>query len=182
MIEDLGVRLRGRGDSSIVPADAAAVSRDLARNSRFVRVETIRTQDQVPFWPFIKDERSPVRPDPSPVKQVPAQQVSELDELKRYLSGINQALQSLLERPAPAPPEVVAAHVRTAQSALSLPAGLPGSPNLPAAGRGDDPMFIPSKIVPDQAVASIKVKEEVVEKGDFDDGLEVLKKMRGGKK
>lgn len=179
VIEDLGVRLRGRGDSSIVPTEAAAASRDLAKNSRFVRVETIRVQDPVPFWPFVKErvEPQPGRQRP-PVLEDPVRQSSELVELKRYLSSINQALQSLLERPAPAPPEVVAAHVRTAQSVAVLPAGLPGAPNLPGAGSGSDPMFIPSKIVPDDASASIKVKEESVVKDDFEDGLDALRKAR----
>lgn len=180
VIEDLGIRLRGRGDSSIVPAGAAAASKDLVKNSRFVKVETIRVQDPVPFWPFVKEreEPQPRRP-PPPVQASPVQQLSELAELKRYLSGINQALQSLLERPSPAPPEVVAAHVRTAQSMMALPSGLPGATNLPGSGSGNDPMFIPSKIVPDNASTSIKVKEESVVKDDFEDGLDALRKVRG---
>jgi len=175
VIEDLGVRLRGRGDSSTVPAEAAAASRDLVRNARFVKIETIKVRDPVPFWPFVREkETREVQPQaPAPAPQVPA-----LAEITKYMSGINQALQALLERPSPAPPEVVAAHVRTAQLAVSLPAGLPGAPNLPGTGRGDDPMFIPSKIVPDGASASIKVKQESVVKDDFDDGLEALRKAR----
>ena len=180
VIEDLGIRLRGKGDFSIVPMEAASVSRDLVRNSRLVKVETIGVQDPVPFWPFMKKKVKPQsRPHSPPAQMSPVQQSSELSELKRYLSGINQALQSLLERPIPAPPEVVAAHVRTAQSMGPLPAGLPGAPNLPGAGSGRDPMFIPSKIVPDNTSTFIKVKDGSVAKDDFEDGLDALRKARG---
>lgn len=179
VVEDLGVRLRGLGDSRTVPAEAAAASADLGRNSRFVKVETIRTKDKVPFWPFVRERRPDPRPEPV---QAPSPSPSpDLSALQKQMEGIASGLQALLERPPPAPPEVVAAHVRTAQSRSSMPLGFPGGPNLPGAGTGDEPLFIPSKIVPDEAEASIKVSEEAVDKGDFEEGLAALRRAKRGK-
>lgn len=131
----------------------------------------------MPFWPFLSTPKreAPVRPpDPEP------RPADELQEIKKHVAGIETALRQLLERPPPAHPEVLAAHVRALASRPDVPAGLPGGPRLPGPGADSEPMFIPSQIVPDAASARIKVREGEVEKDDLEDGVAALRRARKG--
>lgn len=171
VIEDLCVRLRGLGSSQEVSSQAAAASLDLIRNRNLVTVEDVRST-QMPFWPIIKS------PPPAPPPPPPPQ--PELSGIMAHVAGIESLLRELLERPPSPHPEVLAAHIRSAQSMAMIPHGLPGSPNLPGIGspNSSEPMFIPSKIVPDSTGASIKVHSDEVEKSDLEDGVAALRKLR----
>lgn len=175
VIEDLCVRLRGIGSSQEVSSQAAAASLDLIRNRNLVTVEDVRSP-QMPFWPVLKSSPAPsISPAPTPPQP-------ELSSIMAHVAGIESLLRELLERPSPAHPEVLAAHIRSAQSMNIIPHGLPGSPNLPGIGspNSSEPMFIPSKIVPESTgPSSIKVRSDEVEKIDLEDGVAALRKLRG---
>ncbi|KKL85933.1 hypothetical protein LCGC14_1949770, partial [marine sediment metagenome] len=125
----------------------------------------IYTEKSVPVWPFIKSV---------PVKNVPPPgSISDSRELEGLLSsvrGIESALKELLQRPSPAPADVLAAHVH----AIRQRGGIPSGPD-PA----DDPMFIPSQIIPTDLEANIQAYEGEVEKDDFNEGAEALRRVRG---
>lgn len=177
VIEDLGIRLPGKGSYRDVPIEAVAASRDLPLHARFVKITDVYGSGdpgrpkKMPFWPFIKTMEPGPDPGPPPSR--------DLSGLQRSLSNIEGYLRELLERPAPPHPEVLAAHLRSIGSRTDVPDGLPGAPNLPGTGSGDHPMFVPSSIVPKEAKAKIKVREEAVDKDDLDDGVAALRRARG---
>jgi hypothetical protein len=165
-VEDLRVHLPGRGSWSIVLAASLEASKDFGKVRHLVRLEPVRDERKMPVWPFIK------APEPEPARIPAPGKPVELDELVRSVRGIEQALKELLLRPSPAPADVVAAHVHAIGQRGGIPAGLPG------ADPSDDPMFIPSKIVPDSAEADIQVREGEVRKDDFDAAAAALRRAR----
>jgi len=162
MIEDLRIHLPGKGSWSYVFAASLEASKDFKKVCHFVKLEPVRIERQMPIWPFVKAPRAP---DPEPPKKS-----VELKELIESVRRIERALQDLLTRPSPPPADVVAAHVH-AIGQRGIPVGLPGAPL-------DDPVFIPSKIIPDGADADIKIREGEVQKDDFDAAANALKKAR----
>jgi hypothetical protein len=171
VFEDIGVRLPGRGSRATVSSSLLGSSRDYAAHRDWVSVRAVKREVPMPIWPFAKARP----PDPVPV----ALPSTEMDDIKTSVRRIAEAVESLLQRPSPPAPEVVAAHVKNIQS-MQTPAGLPGAPRLPGPGSSADPVFIPSRISPDSAESNIKVREEEVDKGDIDDGVEALRRLRRG--
>ncbi len=173
-IEDIGVHLPGRGSKATVRADVLAASRDYARCRPWVVVKPLFQEVRMPLWPFVK-ARAPA---PNPAPTAPAE--AGLSEIRDSVKRIEAFVESLVSRPSPAAPEVVAAHVRNIGAMPSVPAGLPGAPRLPGPGASSEPFFIPSKIAPDVSSSNIKVLEGEVEKQNMDEGVEALKKLRRG--
>jgi hypothetical protein len=169
VIEDLKVYLPGKGSWTIVLAASAEASKDLRENRHLVKLESIQTENPMPVWPFIKSpppKRVPSpEPDPGP---------RELKELLQSVRGIQTALQELLLRPSPAPADVLAAHVQAIQQRGGIPPGLPGGPDP-----SEDPLFIPSQIIPKDTDADIQAREGKVQKDNFDEGANALKRARG---
>lgn len=172
VFEDIGVRLPGRGSKATVSSALLGSSKDYRDHRGWVTVRSLKREAPMPIWPFAKARP----PDPVPVVLPP----SEMDDIKTSVKRIAEAVESLLRRPSPPAPEVVAAHVRNIQSMPSVPQGLPGGQRLPAPGSAADPVFIPSRISPDSVESNIKVREDKVEEGDIDDGVEALKRLRRG--
>ena len=104
----------------------------------------------MPVWPFNK---------PEPREEEPPKE--DIGGLRRDVKAIKDMLSELLSRPSSPPADVVAAHLQVAQERRKLleTGKLPLAP--------EDPMFVPSTILPDDAEAVIKTEESEVEKDDF---------------
>lgn len=182
MIEDLSVRLAGKGCEVTVLTSVAEASYDLRDRLNQRQVTLIRVGPEV--WPVAGPVVLPPLPSRAlvsgPSAQVPPRlqeavpvpapaAPAESPEMMRVLNSINRNLEMLLLRPSPPPAEVVAAHVR-AIAAGPVPEGLPGAPH---------PQFIPSTILPSDPFAGgdIKVKKSDVSVG-VDDSVSALKELR----
>jgi hypothetical protein len=160
VIEDMGVYLPGRGDSSIVNADILKKSRNILDVKGLIRIDEVKVPKPMPVWPFHKPE-------------IPEEEETprrELGNIEKDIRDIKKLLAELLSRPSAPPAEVVAAHLQVARERRELLK----SGTLPLAP--EDPMFIPSTIVPDDAEAEIKASETEVIPDDFDGSLEALKR------
>ncbi len=97
------------------------------------------------------------------------------EEIMKMLSTLMGAVPSAMER------------INNTIKEMPAPAVVPFRPGMvhphetSPVGRGADPMFIPSKIVPEDARGSIKVDEGQAE-ADVNSAAEALKRARGGKK
>ncbi len=179
MIEDMSVRLVGKGDEATVLTSAAMVSQDLRDRLDSRQVTLVRVGPEV--WPLAGPVVLPPLPpralvsgpsaraqEASPVVPPPPPQAASPD-IVGVLKSIDQSLKALLLRPSPPPAEVVAAHVR-AISSIPVPDGLPGAAH---------PQFIPSTILPsgEGAGSDIKVTKTSVGVG-VDDSVVALKELR----
>lgn len=165
-LEDLRIHLPGKGSWAIVHAASADASKDLRDNRHLVKLVPFQTEAPMRVWPFIKAP-------PKALPPKPAVSPRELRELFQSVRGIETALQELLLRPSPAPADVLAAHVHAIKQRGGIPPGLPGGPD-PA----DDPMFIPSQIIPADMDADIQAHEGEVQKDDFQEGMDALRRVR----
>ncbi len=169
-VEDLGVRLSGRGSTASVLESSALASSDLKRRVAD-RLVSVSREPSARVWPVARPARPPAAlespPPASAPSSSPASAVSDPD-LLRVLTDISGKLGDLLRRPSPPPAEVVAAHVRAIASHASVPEGLPGAAH---------PQFIPSTIVPTESAADIKVKQAESSVG-VDDSISALRKLR----
>jgi hypothetical protein len=163
VIEDIRVYLPGKGDSDIVNTELVNRSKDFRDVRSLVRVEEIKTDKSMPVWPFHKSLPK--------LKEAPQEDTGSIKEDVRI---IKELLTKLLSRPSAPPAEVVAAHMRVAQERQELLKA--GTLPLPM----QDPMFVPSSIIPDDAEAVIKTKETEITKDDFDGNVEALKKALKG--
>jgi hypothetical protein len=182
MIEDLSVRLAGKGCEVTVLTSAAEASYDLRDRLNQRQVTLIRVGPEV--WPvagpvvlpplppraFVSGPSSQIPPRPQEALPAPSPAAAaESPEMLRVLNSINRNLEMLLLRPSPPPAEVVAAHVR-AIAAGPVPEGLPGAPH---------PQFIPSTILPTDPSAGgdIKVTKSDVSVG-VDASVAALKELK----
>ncbi len=176
MIEDLSVRLAGKGNEVTVLTSAAEASRDLrdALDRRQVSLSHVGPQ----VWPVARpvilpplpaSSSAPMAPPVPAPTPTPTPTSAESPEVLRMLGSIDRSLKALLLRPSPPPAEVVAAHVRAISSG-PVPDGLPGAPH---------PQFIPSTILPADPAAGgdIKVTRSDVPVG-VDDSVSALKEIR----
>ena len=162
VIEDIGVFLSGKGSTQTVKSEVIAQSKNFHDVKKLVRVDKIRTIKPMPIWPFIK-KPIPAQPEKEPPK-------GELGDIRQDIRKIRELLSDLLSRPTAPDPEVVAAHMQVSQERKKL--FQDGNLPLPV----DDPMFIPSSIVPDEVEVVIKTSEVEITKDDFDGDLEALRK------
>jgi len=190
-VEDLGILLPAKG-SCTVRADSWAQSND-ARSleaKRWVRADKQYVQGRPP--PSVTSVHRPpsamVPQDPSPpvsqsridtpaVSGVPVSQESfdrflkNQEELMRMMTGLAGAVPEGMDR------------INKSIQAMPAPAVVPYRPGSVQAheyspsARGADPMFIPTKIVPDDAQANIKVQEGEVQT-DVGSSVDALRKMR----
>jgi hypothetical protein len=190
-VEDLGILLPAKG-SCTVRADSWAQSND-ARSleaKRWVRADKQYVQGQPP--PSVVSVHRPppamVPQDPPPpvsqsridtpaVSGVPVSQESfdrflkNQEELMRMMTGLAGAVPAGMDQ------------INKSIQAMPAPAVVPYRPGSVQAheyspsARGADPMFIPTKIVPDDAQANIKVQEGEVQT-DVGSSVDALRKMR----
>ncbi len=159
VIEDLGIRLRGIGDSCIASTHMISLSKDIINNSKFVKVEQFKIDNKMPIWPFMKESKN--------VKEVPSyyEQSDDMKIIKKQIHNIESGLQILLSR-----------------SQLSI--GSVEKYKLTHSVISDkqeilsDPIFIQSNIVPRNVDSSIKVKKDAIKVNDFNKNLDILRKVR----
>lgn len=175
----MGVHLPGKGSYAIVAADTKEKSKDIKDVEKWVKIEPIR-ENVVPFWPFIKP-KPVVRPEPE-VKSKPRAEPQSLEELTRSVKNIESALNKLLERPSPPPPEVVAAHVKSIANLGEIPRGLPGAPPSPGPGMSQDPIYVPSRIKPEVKDGEISISSKDMSTDSVDESVNLLKQMRKKRK
>ncbi len=164
MISDLNVRLIGKGSEVTVMTSAAESSVNLREALDARQVSLSRVGPEV--WPLAGPVVLPPlppqpRPQP-PAAQAPAAALAESPELLRMLSSIDQSLKTLLQRPSPPPPEVVAAHLKSMSSAVDEP----------------HPQFIPSTILPSGEVAESDIKVRTSEGAPVDASVSALRELR----
>jgi malate/lactate dehydrogenase len=138
---------------------------------KWVISKPLMVETKMPLWPFVK-VNPPISPDPL------AQPDPNIADIRNSIKRIEEIVEALSQRPSPAAPEIVAAHVRNIQQLTSIPVGLPGGPHLPGPGAAKDPLFIPSRIAPEDVETNIKVREEQIDKQNMDESVEALKKLK----
>lgn len=190
-VEDLGIRLDAKGTCT-VRADSWMQSND-ARDleaKRWIRADKQFVQGMPP--PSVVAPPRP--PPPKLIPQDPPQSQSRIDtpsvagvpisqeSFDRFLRN-QEELMKMVTGIAGAVPAGMDAINKSIQ-AMPAPAVIPFRPGSVQAhefspsARGDDPMFIPTAIVPKDAKANIKVQEGEA-KADVNASAEALKKARG---
>lgn len=169
MIEDMSVRLVGKGSEVTVMASAAEASHDLRDRLGMRQVALLKVGPEV--WPLAGPVvllPLPPRPPTPPPPSVPAPAQPGAPDIALVLSSIDQSLKALLLRPSPPPAEVVAAHVRAVSSLVS-----------PVAPSAVHPQFIPSSILPsgEGAGSDIRVRKSETSVG-VDESVSALKELR----
>jgi len=167
VIEDLGIRLRGLGDSFIVSTNIAHSSTDLVNNSRFIKIEPFKIENNMSLWPFIKESKHNEEILHSNV------QSNDIETIKNQIDNIESGLQILLSRPQSVTSEIVAEHIQKYQLTHCI---IPDQQNM-----WSDPVFIPSNIVPVNTDSSIKIKKDAIKVDDFNTNLDALRRVRKGK-
>lgn len=164
-IEDIGVRLAWKGSSSTVSLDVANRSKSLSIAIKKKQVSKTIVSNSMPprVWPFPKEKiRKTEEPD-SRDREI-SNLRGDIKGLQGQLSAILQAVQDGNSRP------------------IVMQQGAPGAQGQPLVDH-DDPMFIPSQIVPDERTTEsrINVKSDEVEVEDFDEAASALKRLRKNK-
>jgi len=154
IIEDLSIRLAGKGSSAIVDANTADRSKDLIANCDLIRIDKIREMNVMPIWPFVKPKSEPHN------SQIPNDVHKDMDEIKSLLANILLKIESK-----PKSESITEKHIIIQERSNH-------SDETP------EPMFIPSKITPDKAETDIKLREGKIFKNDLSKGVEALKKLR----
>lgn len=194
-VEDLGIILQARSTCTVRADDWARSNdaRDLEAK-RWVRADKqfVEGRPPVPVVP-VRSVIAPVRQIPQDPPSQPPHSMSKIDtppamgvpvsqesfdrfiknqeEIMKMMTGLAGAVPSGLDQ------------INKSIKAMPAPAVVPYRPGsvqaheYSPAARGADPMFIPSKIVPDDAQSAIKVTEGEV-KTDVGGNVDALKKMR----
>jgi hypothetical protein len=105
-IEDINVRLPGKGSSVVVDANSADKSKDLALNKSFVKIEKVPYQKN----PLIKLDSLPVPSDyrkPESISVIDTLR-DDVAEIKSTLAVILSRIESLRDRPSVPPPAPLA--------------------------------------------------------------------------
>lgn len=160
IIEDIGVRLNASGGNKLLDEHTYSASRLIKEYEQKKWISVVTRSEPVakppiPIWPF---SSSPVLP---PAPPSPPADVVILHGLVAKLENIIHIMQS------------------PARSAAPMhSSGLPIYSPAPQQQASDEPMFIPSIIVPGVVDMKINVATTETEKEDFDSGLAALKKAR----
>lgn len=192
-VEDLGINLPA-GGTCTVRADAWSRSND-ARNleaQRWVKADKQFVAGRAP--PHVLPARAPAvppRPVGPPVAQrvdspvvAPAGVVVSQESFDRYLRNQEELMQMMSSLMGSVPSGLD--QINKSIKAMPAPAVVPYRPGSVQAhefsptARGADPMFIPTRIVPEDAKSAIKVQEGEVAT-DVSSASAALKKARGGK-
>ena len=167
VIEDIGVRLSGRGAFVIIDASLLASSRLLEQVRPLLVIEDYQTSPSI--WPVavkppptvtrIVSNRAP----PAPPKVAPTTAVTQAPV---DLSPLTDRLDKLVSL-------MASAHSGAMTSNAS---------SISTSGPSkvvDDVLFIPSSFIPADATSSLQVKTEEVVNSDISDSVAALRRMRG---
>lgn len=163
-IEDIGVVLQsagGKDSIKILPEQTYHSSRIIKKYERQKWVSTKIILDgpkkSIPVWPFSSTSEivAPRRPPSSPPPPSPSAPNESFHHLETKLDKILDLL-----RMSSTPSAVRTAFIPSAVSAPS------------------EPMFVPSKILPESAEVRINVKESEMDSSGMDEKIEALRKAR----
>jgi hypothetical protein len=166
VIEDLGVNLPGKGSTCVVNADAADRSKRLAS---LLTANTINKQphkNEMKIWP------RNVQPKPPPEASA---ETSEVSELKREISKLGSRIDnlgskldtliSLVEEGVSSLSDRISTEIQSVQIQAQAPVKSRNTQTSAASGvpeiveDPDEPMFIPSQIVPEGTKGRININE-----------------------
>jgi hypothetical protein len=182
-LEDLGIRLNGKGATARISEDTMNASKSIKEMRSMLALTPIKP---VPVWPFsgpsvkvkrdlsVKQDTPPAPPVPEAPKNpivvdvhVPAQDTSKMDALLDKMTNLLSSIGSLTE--------MASRNITTsAPSASTIIQGV----NTPLVS---DPIFIPSKIVPDAKSVQVSLSENKQDRPDIEEATKSLKKLRGKK-
>lgn len=162
IIEDLSIRLPGKGSSAIMNADVVNRSKDLVINRNLVRVDKIEENSSMPIWPFVKPELDKILEKPAPILESDTTQ-KDITEIKLMLADILLKMNSK-----PEPKTIIIEKVNSITRGQDIASETPTQ----------ELMFIPSKITPDAAETDIKLREREVSKDDLSRGVQALKRLK----
>jgi len=187
-IEDLGIRLNGINAVAYVSELDASRSKSLKDLSKLVKVSVKRTLN---IWPFSKPlhitSHTPL------VNTVSAEKISSNELLESFDKNLSthhindDRMEKLIENVN----KLVDVMQEFAKNSANT-VGHRDSPNLTGTGshlasrsnvsrKSDDPIFIPSKIIPDNSTIRLNSLDQSQDRPDIDDAAKNLKKLRGKK-
>lgn len=187
VIEDINVFLPGKGSYVDVPINLANASKDLIKNSHFIKVTEIGSDD-MPIWPLISRKSVPIKKDEASSKQEIHMNDSvslskeDVNVIKDLAKSIKESLEHLVQKDNHYTPEMFEQMVLAISSKLSSASG--SSHSTSSASRSADPIFIPSTVVPDenQAKSNFAAITDVESNKDIESNINVLNSLRKGKK
>jgi hypothetical protein len=167
-IEDINVTLQARGgsDSSKIITQNLIESEDLRRLKNLRWITITPRPSPIPVWPLsglspAPVPSAPVASNPAPAPAPPSIVASSRPEVPDQISSVMSAVSEILEL---------------------LKKGVSHSPSVPSSTQtfsssSQDPIFIPSKIIPD-AEMKITVASSESDSSSFEDSSEALRRMR----
>lgn len=164
VIEDINVKLLGKGCFQLVNEESICYSKNLKEVRRFIKIEEIKNNRIIPAWPFSQTKVETVESEvPKSESNLANQEViTHLGRIEKLLSTI--AEQNYLAKP------IINISNPSSQS--------DSKPDSSHRFSDSNPMFIPSKIVPTTKDSVLNVTSEEVEKDDFEKNVKLLSKQR----
>jgi hypothetical protein len=175
-VEDIGVMLPGRGSSCIVELEAANKSINLLEKVRLKQVLAKPVQPIMSVWPFIKRQPEPV----AKVEQiVPVQKVEQTNKIMEdKFDQLNQQVNKLVELIGSGVSILSSIpQIQTVQTQIATQIQSQTIKENELKVNMQEPMFIPSKIIPDDAKANVKISKSEI-KTDVDSSVDALKKLK----
>jgi hypothetical protein len=172
VLEDVGVRLSGRGATATVEATVFESSSSVKSASGRISFQLVRTPA---VWPFSLRRQvaasSPIASIPIasiPIAPAPvASADSSNAEISRKLDGLMSAISSL--KPSSGGSE-------RSHSADVTVGAVHGAPKFSAPPA--DPVFIPGSIVPKDASMNVRLETLETDRPDIDESADALRKLR----
>lgn len=154
VIEDLGIRFDGVGSRVVLDENQFMMSQNLKSILNFFKVN--RLPEEKASWPFIPEAPPPKSPiDISNVNEVALTKIlSKMDEMIKSINNLQLKVNTTQYVPAPSQ------HTAFNESSIN------------------EPVFIPSKIIPDQVETSLQVRESDTEKHDMEEASNALRNLR----
>jgi len=184
VIEDINVFLPGKGSYVDVSIELANFSKDLVKNSHFVKVTEIGSNN-MPIWPLISRKPIPIhkneletRSEPQIIDQNINISKEDINDIKELARSIKESLSHLAQKENNYPPELFERIISAISSSSGSHTPSSFSP------KGNDPIFIPSTIVPDkdQAKSNFAAITDIESNKDIDSNINVLNSLRKNKK
>jgi hypothetical protein len=175
LLEDIGVRLSGRGAS-------ASVGKAEFESSASVRAATRSISARIvgpvpPVWPFSAPRR-PAPPSPPPPAAAPPAAPAPPADHMAALAALTARLDRLMSSVEPAIARLGQAPAQPSASSAVTAGPSPRAAQVAPA----DPIFIPSSIVPSGADARVKLDTTTSDGSGVDESADALRKLRRGSK
>jgi hypothetical protein len=165
-IEDCGITLPSRGSSAYITEHQYKYSKDIMRMKDMISLRWVGTTGIWPITNSVPVDDKPASPPPYHI----AKRQSQDDMMDRLLSKLDR-LTDVLSRIPDAPVRPISSSGSSTEKQKN-----------PYHPEDDEPMFIPSSVVPKDAVAKINTTSDSSERSDIEDVSNLLKTLRAAKK